>query len=159
MYYTKKDAYGKFSRAIGELVPYSIVRRNLKNTWIFQNREHVNPGFLWSPRDFPVHFCRKIMLPYLHESEELSLKLWFGGESLVKIDGRTYGELNEHHRELDVTEFAGKRILVEVETVPKGLFGSSVESPVFSEAFLIIYDTQTKGFITKLRNILEVFMH
>ena len=87
------------------------------------------------------------------------MKLWFGGESLVKIDGRTYGELNEHHIELDVTEFAGKRILVEVETVPKGLFGSSVESPVFSEAFLIIYDTQTKGFITKLRNILEVFMH
>lgn len=159
MYYSKKDAYGKFFRAIGELVPYSIVRRNLKNTWIFQNRENINPGFRWSPRDFPVHFCRKIMLPYLHEDQELSLRLWFGGESLVKVDGKAYGELNEYHREIDVTEFAGKRILVEVETVPKGLFGSSVESPTFSEAFLIIYDTQIKGFITKLRNVLEVFMY
>ena len=158
MYYSKESARGKFLRSIGEMYPYTIKKRKRIDSWSFNSRR-VSPEFKWSPDSFPVYFSREIELPPIDADEQLILRNWFGGESLVRINGITYGEINTHHRELDLSVFAGEVVLYEADVVPKGLFGSSIKEPVFSESDLLIVDSDIKRIIGKLRNLIELFTY
>ncbi len=158
MCYSKESARGKFLRSIGEMYPYTIKKRKRIDSWSFNSRR-VSPEFKWSPDSFPVYFSREIELPPIDADEQLILRNWFGGESLVRINGITYGEINTHHRELDLSVFAGEVVLYEADVVPKGLFGSSIKEPVFSESDLLIVDSDIKRIIGKLRNLIELFTY
>lgn len=159
MYYSKKDAHSKFRRAIGELVPYEIKKRHQEERWLFNGKEWVNPGFEWNRRTYPVFFSKRVTLQTGSADDELCLRLWFGGESLVRIDGFPFGELNDYHRELDLTSLTGRSVLVEAEVVPRGLFGSGIEKPVFSEALVIVRDGPVRRLLRELSLVNEVFLH
>ena len=78
-------------------------------------------GYRWDETKFPVWFRTSIESEKPQAGEGSSSKAVPGGESLVLIDGRSFGEINVYHQFLDLTEFAdGKSHVIDIQTVPKG---------------------------------------
>jgi len=134
---------GRLWRMLSEIVPYTVLRIERIESWIFSDgavERIVDPSFEWDFSSAPVWF-RKELEPFSAAGEQRAyLKLWFGGETLVFVDGKPYGEINEYHRMLNITPLAdGKPHTIEAQVMPRGLFGRP-EKPVFTEAFFIVVD-------------------
>jgi len=81
---------------LSEIVPYTVLRIERIESWIFSDgavERIVDPSFEWDFSSAPVWF-RKELEPFSAAGEQRAyLKLWFGGETLVFVDGKPYGEI------------------------------------------------------------------
>ncbi|OAA29134.1 hypothetical protein AT15_03860 [Kosmotoga arenicorallina S304] len=153
MYPSVKELYARFNRILGEIIPYRIKRRIELGSWSYtcsasdvppeKSEMEIKAGFKWDPGFFPVWFTKELELPAIEKGEMLLFKTWAGGESLVLVDGKASGEINEYHKDVDLSEFAdGKKHRISIQTVPKGLFGTSVFEPMFESSFLLVIDRE-----------------
>ncbi len=136
----------RFKRRLGEITPYLVHHQASLDLWAFSletdrnssPERMVSRGFKWDPCQWPVWFARECVLPSLQADECLWFRSWFGGESGIFIDGRPIGAINPYHQETDISPFAdGAPHLIEVQTVPFGLFGSPQKECCFSESRLV----------------------
>lgn len=158
MYDNDDKKYVKYNRMISDISPYVLIFRRELKEWNFSygsNSEKENIatskieiGGTWSTNHRSVTFKRKVKIPIIGSNEIISLKAWFGGESLVNIDGVPFGEINEFHKELDLSVFADdNEHLIEVNTVPHGLLGQRIKNPIFEKAELVIENRVIKRIV------------
>jgi alpha-mannosidase len=145
-------------KSVSELFPYTISRKEKLKGWSFSSgsgEKTVTPPFEWDFNSAPVWF-RKELEPFsITEGQRAYLELWFGGETLVLVDGKPYGEINEYHRTLNITLLAdGKPHTVEAQVMPRGLFGKP-EKPVFSKAFFTIIDEELMKVVKTLELVIR----
>lgn len=139
-------------RALGELIPYSIKNKIPILKWKYFDKEIKIP-FNWDETNVPAVFESKILL---NQKNPTYLSGWFGGESLVKIDEKPYGEINIYHNMIDLTPFCdGKIHKIKVETMPRGLFGKK-EDATFKESSLIEFDIEIKNVISFTNNVIQL---
>ncbi|KLO23987.1 alpha-mannosidase [Marinitoga sp. 1197] len=136
MYHKIKHEILRIKKMIDDIYPYQYIDIIPINNWeFFQSGKsfEVSVGFEWEYKPFPVVFRKKLKVPHDYYGE-----FWFGGETLIKIDGNPYGEINEYHKEIDLSFIAdGKEHLFEAETVPYNLFGIPSKKTIFKRANLI----------------------
>lgn len=167
MYESQKRIARRFKNMLSEVAPYVIKKRYQIPDWEFfrspdfkspQGKgEKVTVGFSWAPEPFPVWFKGIIKLPMVKEDERLYLELWFGGESLVVLDGKPYGEFNEFHKWLDVTPYADDKVhTIAVQTVPKGLLGKSIDCPTVTKSNVLIIDDPLSKVVNEIKIAIEV---
>lgn len=148
----KKQDFYRLLKNVSEILPYTILEQRSLNTWYFTNgpleerptdyEKNVTFPFKWDFEKAPVWFMKDLEPISHQEGQRVYLKFWFGGESLMLVDGKPYGEINEYHRLLNITPLCdGKTHRVEAQVMPRGLFGKPQE-PVFSEAFLLVIDEE-----------------
>lgn len=154
--------YRRLKRQVSELFPLSIISRKIIDNWTIEvdgKKREIKVGDSWDYKKFPVIFRSNVVFDKTNSSQIISLEVWTGGESLVKIDSKSFGEINEHHRFLDITKFCdGKSHLVEIESVPKGLFGTTNYTPSLEKAFITTFDEKVlNGFLTfdMVSNLIE----
>jgi alpha-mannosidase len=150
MYYSSgkwKDLdYRRLKRQVSELFPLSILKRKPISGWTIEvdgKIREIKIGENWDHKKFPVTFRTKVEFEKHTSQSIISLEIWTGGESLVRIDSIPFGEINEHHKFLDVTEFCdGQFHALEIESVPKGLFGTTNYTPSLERAFITAFDEE-----------------
>jgi len=171
MYYTSKfskNAFGgksftyqRLKRQASELFSLSVKKSEVIKDWIFTNgkkEEKVQIGYIWDPKVFPVTFKTTLKLDKTDGSSMVCMDVWTGGESLVKIDGKPFGEINPHHRFLDITKFCdGSEHDIEIESVPKGLFGQSNLEPRLERAYLVVFDRDILKSFRRFDLVVELF--
>ncbi|MGC9384913.1 MAG: alpha-mannosidase [Kosmotogaceae bacterium] len=149
MYDSYDKKYVKYKRMISDILPYVLISRKELKQWNFsyisnEKKENnsdkkIDVGESWSNHYKSVTFKRRVKIPVIDSDEIINLKAWFGGESLVCVDGKPFGEINEYHKVLDLSVFTDdSEHLIEVQVVPHGLLGQGVKKPVFEKAELII---------------------
>lgn len=139
-------------RLLGELIPYSISNKTPISNWKYFDKKIKIP-YIWDDTNLPAIFSTELIL---NQKNHTYLSGWFGGESLVKIDGKPYGEINVYHTMIDLTPFCdGKNHRIEIETVPRSLFGKK-ENPIFKEAFLIEFDKEIKDVILYVNYVIQL---
>jgi len=152
--YRRKDSeLNVIMRMLSEFIPFCLVR--LESLEWNQNGEKVDLPFRWMPMNIPTVFETEVCLSTTNPIEAPYLRAWFGGESLIKVDDRDFGEINEYHREISLAEISdGKVHKITVETMPRGLFGTKSE-PIFSEGSIVWYDVDMRRAINFFRNVAE----
>jgi len=152
-YRSKDSEISVILRMLAEIVPFTILKAE-PLTWKYCDKE-ISLPFRWETSSAPVVFETELSLQISNKIESPYLRLWFGGESLLKVDEKPYGEINEYHREISLTELCdGKLHKLIAETMPRGLFGTKSE-PVFSESILIWYDTDMRSALNFFKNVAE----
>ncbi|ABR30872.1 alpha-mannosidase [Thermosipho melanesiensis] len=149
MYRSKDKELNHLKRMLSEIFPYCIIKRTPLEGWKV-NKKLISPPFKWNKN--LIIFENEFLL----SEKNVYFRGWFGGESLVYIDGETVGEINPYHREIDLSHFSdGKKHNIKVETVPRGLFGTK-EEPIFNESFFIKYDIEFKRALNFVYNVIQV---
>jgi alpha-mannosidase len=140
---------------LAEVLPYCIVECQDIKEWTLNNNK-INFNFNWEKETSPVIFQKQILLEKCEKNYSVYMSGWFGGESLVKIDGKPFGEINVFHKEINLSSFAdGKEHLIQVFTVPRGLFGTKEEA-VFRYARLVKYDDELKKAVIYVNNMINI---
>jgi alpha-mannosidase len=114
-------------------------------------------GQEWPSRAFPVEMVFSAQVPSAWAGKPVWVRLDVGGEGLLSLDGKALGGLNPFHREYPLLEAAtgAEVVALEVEAVPKGLFGSPVPHPRLEEARLFVPDLQVRALHTDLACALD----
>ncbi len=156
----------RLKRMLGEVVPYLAHRQEPTHSWKWipeRDRETkapivVQPGFEWDRNHWPVWFSIERSLPNRSPDERIWLRSWFGGESCVYVDGHAFGEINVHHRELDLSPFCdGRHHRIDVEVVPYGLFGTPEPEIRFTEASILWKKTDVVRAFKTFQIAIELF--
>jgi len=168
MYEKKVRFKSRMEEMIDDIKPYIFRKKINLNSWKFSDISsdfppasgwtNIEKGFSWSPKKFPVWFEGKFQLEEISEEESAYLELWFGGESLVLIDGNLFGEINPFHKTIDISKFCdGKKHIVNVQSVPKSLFGHQNRNPLFEKAQVLIKDRDIDRITRSLTMAVELF--
>lgn len=140
---------------LAEILPYCTVECHEIQEWTFNNSK-VSFNFKWEKEASPIIFENKIFLEKCEKDYSVYMSGWFGGESLVKVDGKSFGEINVFHKEVNLSSFAdGKEHIIQVCTVPRGLFGTKEEA-VFRYAHLVRYDDELKKAVLYVNNMISI---
>jgi|UniRef100_A0A7C3DGW6 alpha-mannosidase len=124
-------------------------------------RVSIQPGDLWPDRSFPVRFFFEVTVPPPWAGKPVWIRIKPGGEGLLLANDRPLGGLNPYHAEYPLLEPAqgDEKIRLEVEVVPKGVFGSPVQEPRLEQATLLVPDLQVRALCTDLACALEAVPH
>lgn len=166
--YEKKEAFkARIEQRIDEITALMIKNRKIIENWKFtvedslyppvEGWQHCQQHQLWeSTGEVPVWFETSFQIPKRTEYEDVLLDAWLGGESLVFIDGKPFGELNPYHRSVNLNVYSdSKRHTLSIQVVPHLLFGEKSTKRQFEHAHLLIIDKRIKQFTDKLRISLE----
>lgn len=151
MYHSIHEYCTRLRKELSELFPYIVIQRRMIGGWRFSDSgserppenswKEISASYQWDETKFPVWLRTSIKSEEPSSGERLYLKAVPGGESLVMIDGRSFGEINVYHQLLDITEFAdGRSHVIDIQTVPKGLFGTHLPHTVFEGGELLLQD-------------------
>ena len=98
-----------------------------------------------------------VVLPKIKDGEICLFEGWFNGESLVKIDGTLYGQLNELQRKVVINRVCdGKNHEIIVETVPRGLFGKYTGGVHHVYSRVVVHDEELLDAIYYLKEIIRL---
>lgn len=124
-------------------------------------RAPIQVGDPWPERSFPVRLYFEVEVPPAWTGRPVWVRLKPGGEGLLFVNGKPTGGLNPYHAEYPLLEKAkgGEVLQLEVEAVPKGLFGSPVREPRLEEATLLLPDLQVRSLCADLHCVLEALPH
>lgn len=166
--YEKQDAFkARIEQRIDEVTALMIKKRMLIKNWKFIVKESLYPPgegwqhcvqhHLWeNTGEMPVWFETSIQIPERTENVDVLLDAWFGGESLVFIDGKPFGELNPYHRSVNLNTYSdSKHHTISIQVVPHLLFGEKSNKRQFDHSHLLIIDKRVKRFADRLRITLE----
>src|SRR6056297_3815737 len=167
--YEKKEAFkARIEQRIDEINTFSIKERKVIENWKFavgdqlyppvEGWNHCGKNYLWeNTGEIPVWFETTFNAPEITGGEKLLFDAWFGGESLVFVDGKPFGELNPYHRSVNLDAYSdSKKHTLSVQVVPHLLFGEKSTKRQFDHAHLLIIDKRIKRFANKLRISLEM---
>lgn len=117
----------------------------------------VREGDPWPSRDFPVRMEFTATLPEAWAGLPVSARLAVGGEARLMVNGRLLGGLNPYHKEYLLLEKAqgAQELALELEAVPKGLFGTPNLTPRLEEARLLVPDLEVRAFVEDLAALLD----
>jgi alpha-mannosidase len=139
-------------RRIEELQAWRNARQVQIPDWQFtgsdgQSRQ-LRMGDFWPVHEVPVQLTATAQIPGEWVGRPVELELWLGGEGFVKLSTGYQAGLNPMHHRFPVTEKAtgGETIGIEVEAVPKGIFGSNIPEPRIERASLVIPEREVRGF-------------
>ncbi|SHH46072.1 alpha-mannosidase [Thermosipho atlanticus] len=139
-------------RLLGELTPYSIIKKTPLFNWKYFDLDITFP-YKWDEEKIPAIFETTVKL---ERKNPTYLSGWFGGESLVKVDNKPYGEINVYHSMVNLSPFCDNSVhSIKIETVPRTLFGKK-EEPLFKEAYLIEFDNEIKKVINYTSNVIKL---
>ena len=104
-------------------------------------------GQRWPSAAFPVELAFDTVVPPAWRGHAVNVRLRVGGEGNLRVDGRGVGGLNPYHQEHPVLAHAegGDRLRLEVEAVPKSLFGRPNHDPMLEEALLVVPDADVRA--------------
>lgn len=124
-------------------------------------RMPLKPGDPWPDLGFPVQLFFEAALPPAWAGKPVWIRIKPGGEGLLLMGGQPLGGLNPYHTEYPLLAQAqgGEEVQLEVEAVPRGLFGSPVAVPRLEEAALLVPDLQVRALCTELQSVLEAVSH
>ena len=148
-----------YKKKLDEIIQWIVIYREKLDGWNFSDgfiTRKVDIGFVWDSNKFPVKFSREIVLSKNLPEGDVYLDLWFGGESLVKLNGKNYAALNEYHKFVFLPS-RNEKYIVEVEVVPKGLFGTPVQNPKFEKADLIVKDSEIEKLCILMKNLIDLY--
>jgi len=156
---SRKEKVRIYEKKLDEIVQWIVIHREKLDGWNFSDNSltrKVDVGFTWDSTRFPVRFSREIVLSKDLPEGGVYLDLWFGGESLVKLNGKDYTALNEHHR-LVFLPSRNEKYIVEAEVVPRGLSGTPIRNPKFEKADLIVKDLEIEKLCILLKNLIAFY--
>ncbi|MCD6449295.1 MAG: hypothetical protein J7L34_02140, partial [Thermotogaceae bacterium] len=108
----------------------------------------------WSEKkkdEITSHLSRTAF-PKIKDDEVCLFEGWFNGESLVKIDSKLYGQLNELQKKVVINTLCdGKIHEITVETVPRSLFGMPTDEVRHIYSRIAVYDEEMLNVIYYLR--------
>lgn len=124
----------------------------LGNEWV-----ELAQGAAWPSKEFPALMILEGQVPSAWAGHPVWTRLKVGGEALLSMDGKAVGGLNPFHSEYPLVDQAkGREVLtLEVEAVPRKLFGAPVPNPSLEEALLVVPDAQVRELHTDLFCVLE----
>ncbi len=104
-------------------------------------------GQRWPSEAFPAHLGFDAAVPQAWRGHAVNVRLRVGGEGYLRVDGRGVGGLNPYHQEHPILTVAegGERLRLEVEAVPKSLFGRPSVDPTLDEALLVVPDADVRA--------------
>ena len=139
-------------RRIEELRAWRNAREVQIPDWQFTGSDgqtrQLRLGDFWPVHEVPVQLSASAQIPGEWAGQPVELELWLGGEGFVKLSTGYQAGLNPMHHRFPVTEKAkgGETIGIEVEAVPKGIFGSNIPEPRVERANLVIPQREVRGF-------------
>ncbi len=121
----------------------------------------IREGDLWPERNYPAQFRFQAKVPAEWAGKPVWVRLNPGGEGLLLVDDKPVGGLNAYHREYPLLASAkgDEGLLLQVEAVPRGLFGAPALYPRLEEACLLVPDTLVRDLCTDLGAALEALPH
>ena len=114
-------------------------------------------GEFWPVCEVPVQFRAEATIPKAWAKQPVELELWVGGEGFVRLSTGYQAGLNPMHHRFPVTESAkgGERITIDVEAVPKGIFGTEIPEPRLERALFVVPQREVRGLERDLTMLLE----
>jgi alpha-mannosidase len=105
-------------------------------------------GDFWPVSEVPVQLAAEATIPAEWAGQPVELELWVGGEGFLRLSTGYQAGLNPMHHRFPVTDKAtgGETIGIEVEAVPKGIFGSAIGEPRIERASLVVPEREVRGF-------------
>jgi alpha-mannosidase len=105
-------------------------------------------GDFWPVVEVPVELRAEAQIPADWAGQPVELELWLGGEGFVRLSTGYQAGLNPMHHRFPVTEQAkgGERITIDVEAVPKGIFGTEIPEPRLERALFVVPQRETRAF-------------
>src|SRR5215212_94007 len=129
--------------------------------WLFAGRDGLACtlylGEDWPVTDLPVQLTACATVPEGWVGQPVELELWLGGEGFVHLSNGVEGGLDPFHRSFRVSDVArgGEPLEIQVEVVPKGMFGSHIARPRLERAALLVPKTEVRALEGDLRAIVE----
>ena len=164
MYYTDNFSRKRrldilfFRKRVADIYPLTFRKKVRIGRWRVGNKELKIGEKLSFDEQFPLPITGEFEFPKVENDETVFLEVWAGGESLVKVDGKPYGEINEYHRLLRIDDLLdGKKHSITLEVVPKGLFGTSNFNPRFERSNLIIFNRKMLNAFLDFKLVFEVY--
>jgi alpha-mannosidase len=157
----------RIEQRIEEIRPYIISNRVIVDGWKFACHDglyppvdewiHVKVGYRWeNENEKPVWFETIINLSKIEKHQDCLLNIWCGGESLVFIDGKPFGEINPYHRTINVNKFCtDKNHTLSIQTVPHLLFGEKSTNRQLEYANILITDKEIRRCADTLQMTLD----
>ena len=114
-------------------------------------------GDFWPVVETPVHLHSDIAIPAEWQGLPVEMELSLGGEGFLQLSTGLQAGLNPMHHRFPVTESAegGDAISIDVDAVPKGLFGSHIPEPRLSRAKLTVPHREVRALERDLVMLLE----
>ncbi|GGL87371.1 alpha-mannosidase [Deinococcus aerolatus] len=113
-------------------------------------RQALAEGDAWPARELPVTFSAEVHIPAQWPDQPVLLDLSVGGEALVLLGGEARGGLNPYHSEIWLESGAPPGCPLQIEAVPRGLFGSPEYAPRLDRARLVLPDLQVRAVLADL---------
>jgi alpha-mannosidase len=115
-------------------------------------------GDFWPVIETPVNLSATAQIPSDWAGSPVELELWLGGEGFVRLSTGYQGGLNPMHHRFPIVERAdgGEVITIDVEAVPKGIFGTNIPEPRLERALFVIPQREVRGLERDLTMLLEV---
>jgi alpha-mannosidase len=150
----------RLQRRIEEFRAWRNARQHPIPEWQFtaggQTRQ-LRLGDFWPVIEAPVQFRAEAQVPPDWDGQPVELELWVGGEGFVRFSTGYQAGLNPMHHRFPVTEKAkgGETITIDVEAVPKGIFGTDIPEPRLERAQLVVPQREMRGLERDLTMLLE----
>ncbi|CAM3745647.1 alpha-mannosidase [Deinococcus frigens] len=110
----------------------------------------LQEGEPWPARELPVTFSARVNIPADWQGQPTVLDLSVGGEALALLGGVARGGLNPYHSEIWLEAGGPATLDLQIEAVPRGLFGSPEYAPRLERARLLLPDVQVRALLEDL---------
>ncbi len=151
----------RLDRRIEELRAWRNARQRQIPNWTFTGSAGTSVpmtlGDFWPVHELPVMFKAEGTIPPEWKGQPVELELWVGGEGFLRISTGYQAGLNPMHHRFPVTDKAsgGEKIEIEVEAVPKGIFGTNISEPRLERAQFVIPQLETRALERDLTMVRE----
>jgi alpha-mannosidase len=104
-------------------------------------------GQSWPSEAFPVRLTFDVEIPPAWRGHGVHARLRVGGEGLLRVNDEAVGGLNPYHEEHPILASAegSERLRLEVEAVPKSLFGRPNYDPKLEGSALVVPDHDARA--------------
>jgi alpha-mannosidase len=121
-------------------------------TGIDGERSSIALGQSWPSRGVPILMDFEMTVPVAWAGKPVFAYIHTGGEGQLTVNDQLIGGLNIFHKEHRILERAvgGETLRVQIEAVPKNLFGTPAYDPKLEVAYLYVPDFEVRGFVEDL---------
>jgi alpha-mannosidase len=115
-------------------------------------RSSMALGQSWPSRGVPIVMDFEMTVPTAWAGKPVFAFIYTGGEGQLTVNRQLIGGLNVFHKEHRILERAagGETLHIQIEAVPKNLFGTPAYDPKLEVAYLCVPDVEVRGFVEDL---------
>jgi alpha-mannosidase len=120
-------------------------------------RSSIALGKSWPSRGVPIVMDFEMVVPQAWAGKPVFAFIYTGGEGQLVVNNQLIGGLNVFHKEHRILEHAvgGETLHIQIEAVPKNLFGTPAYDPKLEVAYLCVPDVEVRGFVEDLAAALD----